>query len=81
MTGKMSSKNTEKVSRNSFYGKWKRELFITTVAVLSYVLYIILTPKQSPIIQTTSGKVQGTIGTSRIGRPYYEYVGIPYVSE
>lgn len=33
---------------------------------------------ESPIVQTSSGKVVGSISSSRTGKEFYEYLGIPY---
>lgn len=33
---------------------------------------------KAPIVETASGKLVGSIATSRTGREFYEYLGIPY---
>jgi len=64
--------------KSFFYRRRKRELIAITIALLSYVAYTLFKPDASPVVQTNTGKLVGTVGKSRIGREYYEYVGIPY---
>jgi hypothetical protein len=53
-------------------------IMVISVGIFAFVAFYIFTPSSSPIVQTVSGKVQGTVGKSRIGKEFYEYVGIPY---
>lgn len=66
------------INQRSIFQKIKRGFFIIAVAVLSYLLYGVFVPNKSPIVQTTGGQLQGTVGKSRIGRPFYSYVGVPF---
>lgn len=77
------SKTTESAESKGFpYRKRKRELVAIFVAVLAYVSYnLFIKSPQSPIIETTNGKLIGTVASSRIGREYYEFKGIPYASK
>lgn len=35
---------------------------------------------KGPIVETLSGKLVGSIATSRTGKEFFEYLGIPYAS-
>lgn len=69
----------EKTEKSFFYRRRKRELSAIFVAVLAYVSYtVFIKSPNSPVVETRNGKLIGSIGKSRIGRDFYEYVGIPY---
>jgi len=60
----------------------KKTLVSVLVVIVGYFIsaYFTKAPKisSSPVIETKSGKVQGIVSYSRLGRKYYEFLGIPY---
>lgn len=48
--------------------------------ILAYLYNPLRNVGKSPIVRTSFGKVVGSISSSRTGREYYEYLGIPYAS-
>lgn len=78
MGEKLKSSKVQKhdPERKSFI--MRNKLFAIPVAVLACVIYATFAPSKSPIVQTTLGQLQGTVGRSREGKPVYEFVGIPY---
>ncbi|CAL8090407.1 unnamed protein product [Orchesella dallaii] len=68
-------------SKSFFYRRRKRELTAILIGVLAYVSYVLfLKGSSSPVVDTVNGKLIGSVTKSRIGREYYEYVGIRYAS-
>jgi len=56
-----------------------------TIASLTVVItavfwrnYKTSTNVQAPVVEITNGKLQGIVSLSRDGRPYFEYLRIPY---
>jgi hypothetical protein len=60
-------------------GVRKYVIMATTLGFVSYVFtgFGLLTP-DAPIVEISTGKVQGLARNSRDGHRYYEYLGIPY---
>lgn len=50
---------------------------VSTVAI-SYLISHIYFHEDSPIVSTTTGKLQGFAATSRNGQKYFQFLGIPY---
>lgn len=59
---------------------FKRFLFIVAVTGLfvAYFYNPFRSLGKSPIVQTSSGQVIGSVSSSRTGKEFYEYLGIPY---
>lgn len=61
---------------------FKNRLFIIivtlTVLIFAYLYNPFRSVGKSPIVQTTFGKVVGSISSSRSGKEFYEYLGVPY---
>lgn len=49
-----------------------------TGLIFAYLYNPFRSVSKSPIVQTSFGKVVGSISSSRTGKEYYEYLGIPY---
>ncbi len=55
-----------------------------TVALIALILAVLYNPfrirdlEKSPVVQTSFGKVVGSISLSRTGKEFYQYLGIPY---
>ena len=60
-------------STSSYFG-------VLLTLVVTYLTREYFTALESPVIDTSHGKVQGFIARSRDGRKYYEYLGIPYAA-
>jgi hypothetical protein len=74
------NETNNEAGKSFFYRMRKRELSAITVAIIAYAGYSLLVPDVSPVVQIRTGKVVGTTAKSRIGKEYYEFVGIPYAS-
>jgi hypothetical protein len=62
---------------------YKLRLSVVLVAIVGYFVRKQYFPSivLSPIVELEGGgKVQGRISTSRDGREYYEYLGLPYAT-
>jgi carboxylesterase type B len=57
-----------------------RTILAVVAAFAAYYYFKVLpkASKPSPIVEISSGSIQGIISSSREGRPFYEYLGIPY---
>lgn len=76
-----TQKSTSNKEEKSLFGrKQKFQLSAIIIGFLAFIVYKIVVKENSPIVQTNIGALQGTVGYSRVGRPYYEYVGIPYAT-
>lgn len=51
----------------------------TVQAILLFLVSLSLAVDH-PVVETTLGKVQGFTSTSRSGRQYFSFTGIPYAS-
>ena len=51
---------------------------IVAIVVGNYFLKRETVGEPSPIVDTRYGKLEGVTSTSRDGRTFYEYLGIPY---
>lgn len=49
-----------------------------TGLILAYLYYPFRSVGKSPIVQTSFGKVVGSISSSRTGKEFYKYLGLPY---
>ena len=61
-----------------------KNLTKVSVAVIVLVLAFIVNEQlrkrkpETEVIETPAGRIQGSVSTSRDGREYYEFLGIPY---
>jgi hypothetical protein len=51
---------------------------IVLTILVSYFASKYIWPVPSPVVTIKDGKVQGLVSTSRGGKEFYEYLGIPF---
>jgi hypothetical protein len=60
------------------FGKKTIASFAVLFAAVLWRSLGITSKVKSPIVEISSGKLQGVVAVSRDGRQFYEYLGIPY---